>query len=180
MVTVYMTPGYPSRVSIVRHTETEDPRYRLAYNEAVRKIETQERDLAELRGRTAGVLTIAVAITAFLGGFVLNRHNPGIVAEAGIAAFAAVVLSLAYVLRPQRGWKFLLSGRTLVEGWVEDKHPASSVEMLRGLALLLSDNADHNEAKMGRLMWAFEAALVFLGVDTALWLIALAVSPAPH
>lgn len=114
-------------MAIVPRLDAEDERYRFAYDEAVRTVEAQQRLLDELRGRATGVLTIGVAITAFLGGFVLNRSTgrPGVLDIVGIAAFATSGLCLGLVLWPWGNWKFLLSAKTLIDGWIEGQNPAS-------------------------------------------------------
>lgn len=149
-----------------------DGRYQLVYETAKSRIEAQERDVDEMRSRTAAVFTLGIAITTFLGGFVLDRRSPGVLAIVGIILFGVVGILLGAVLWPTK-WKFRLSARTLIDGWVEGDNPATPEELARELALQLDDNAVSNQTKLDRRWLAFQIALGALGAESIVWLVAL-------
>jgi hypothetical protein len=150
-----------------------DERYRIAYEQAVRHIDNQSRSLDEMRIRGATVMTLAVAITAALGGFALHRPHPWSgAAIAGVASFAVTVLALLFLLWPASGWKFNLSARTLIGGWI-DAHDVGEEKMYRELALRLDTNAEANESRMKCRWWALAIGLGGVAVQCVAWLVAL-------
>jgi hypothetical protein len=83
--------------------EPPEAGYALAYGEAQRGLEDQERTVVELRAR-AGTLTAAAAIsTSFFGGQTLLRHHLGVSGWIAIGCFVllgfAVLLIIALVVQ---------------------------------------------------------------------------------
>jgi hypothetical protein len=148
--------------------------YQVAYDEAVRMIDGQERSLDELRSRAGLVLTAGSAVTAFLGGFALSgAHSHALEISAG-GAFAIVAILLLILLWPTGGWKFRLDAKTIIDAYIEGAEPLETPALHRELALRYATNADSNRKKMDWRWWVFEAALVLLASETAIWLLAFA------
>jgi uncharacterized membrane protein YfcA len=148
--------------------------YQVAYEEAVRMIDGQERSLDELRGRAGLVLTAGSAVTAFLGGFALSgTHSHGLEITAG-GVFAVVAVLLLTVLWPTRGWKFRLDAKTIIDSYIEGAPPLKTPALHRELALRYATNAGCNRKRMDWRWWVFEAALILLAIETGAWLLASA------
>jgi hypothetical protein len=87
--------------------------YALAYDEAKRALDEQERVVAELRSR-AGTLIAAAAITSFLGGRILSSHHLHPLAWAAIGCFAFVGITLLALLWPWRDWRFTVNAQSFI------------------------------------------------------------------
>jgi hypothetical protein len=157
-------------------TTVEDGRYRLAFDEAVRRVQAQESQLDELRARAGIMLGVAAAITSLLGALVLSRsHHSGVAAVVALVLFGLSVVAFGLVVWPRENWKFQMSAKTIIEGWIEGEHPAEGNEFHKGLAIQMDANADDNDRKIGPLWRYFEAGAGLLAVETIVWLVALAV-----
>ncbi len=155
-------------------TPVQSDTYQVAYDEAVRMIDGQERSLDELRSRTGLVLTAGSAVTAFLGGFALSgTHSPGLEIAAG-GIFAVVATLLLFLLWPTGGWKFRLDAKTIIDSYIEGPEPLEAPALHRELALRYAKNAGCNRKKMDWRWWVFEAALILLAIETGAWLLAFA------
>ena len=150
-----------------------DERYRIAYDAAVRRVEAQGRDLDEMRTRAAAILTVGVAITAFLGGFVLNRGSINAGGILGIVLFFGVGVALGIVLWP-REWKFHQSAAAMVGEWIDNDPGGDVGRMYRDLALHLDQDAEANATQISWRWTVFEVALALLAADTITWLVVLA------
>jgi hypothetical protein len=154
----------------------EDGRYRLAFDEAVRRVQAQESQLDELRSRAGLMLGVTAAITSLLGALVLSRaHHSTAATIAALVLFGLSVAAFGVVIWPRKGWKFQMSAKTIIEGWIEGDNPAEVNEFHKGLALRMDSNANENDEKIGPLWRCFEAGSALLAVETLVWLIALAV-----
>jgi hypothetical protein len=70
--------------------ESSGDGYALAYREARRGLEDQERSVVELRSRAGALIAAAAITTSFFGGQTLVRHD--------ISAVAWLVVSLGFAL----------------------------------------------------------------------------------
>jgi hypothetical protein len=78
---------------------TADPAgYALAYDEAKRALDEQERVVAELRSRAGTLIAAAAITTSFLGGRILSSHHLHPLAWAAIGCFAFVGITLLVLL----------------------------------------------------------------------------------
>ncbi len=155
----------------------EDPRYRLAYDEALRSIGHQEKALDELRSR-AGLLLAALSVaTSFLGGAAVDAHGFGPMAGVAIGLFAAAGLVLVSLLLPRTGWMFRFDPAAIIGDYVETEEPtkpATISAMHRDLALHLGDNCVANEDRIDRLWRRFQLACTLMVVEVGAWVVALA------
>ena len=82
------------------------PAYELAYEEARRALDGQERALAAFRTRAGIVLSAAAIVTSFLGGQAIGASGFTTLSWVAIAAFAVVGVATLCVLWPEDSWQF--------------------------------------------------------------------------
>lgn len=138
---------------------------RIAYQESVRGLEMQVRELDELRSRTGLLLAAASVVTSFLGAEVLKQDGMTTLAVLAILAFLGVVACTLVILSPRTGWHFVQSAKKLLEDWTGEDSYGDFAAMQRFLAEHLEDEWDHNHEKLGRLYCLFQIAIGLLGVE---------------
>jgi hypothetical protein len=146
----------------------------IVYELALRSLDQQERELAELRSRTNTVIAAAALIASFLGAATI-RENSGLGALTILALVVLVItggLSL-WVLWP-RELRFAIDARATYE----DLYPLldDPAEAQLRVAYGGRDRYTRNKESIDQLELAFQAAVLMLGVQTVLWALALAVS----
>jgi hypothetical protein len=141
------------------------------YETALTRVAAQEQDLNEIRQRAATVGTFGVAATGLLGAFVLNKHPHDVLGLIALLVFVLAVIALGFVLFPRKEWKFRLSATTMAAHYRTDAGGPDFGE----LAVELDNGADENQGKLNDLMGWFGKAVILLGLETALWLVALVV-----
>jgi hypothetical protein len=156
--------------------DADDPRagaYELAFDEAGRALDAQERTVSELRSR-GGVLIAAAAIaTSFFGARAFGDGPSTTWTWIAVAAFATVGLCVLAVLWPRSDWSFNASASDIIAGYVEPD-ALSLPEIHRDLALHRSAAYDGNARQLGTLFLVFRVGLVLLVVEVAAWIVALA------
>jgi hypothetical protein len=95
------------------------PAYELAFVEAGRALDAQERAVNELRSR-AGVLVAAAAVTtSFFGGRVLTAQEQHGATWIAIGAFGAVGVAVLAVLWPRHDWELSADARDVIAEYIE-------------------------------------------------------------
>ena len=147
--------------------------YELAFEEAARALDAQERAVNELRSR-AGVLIAAAAITtSFFGSRgVTGDHLSGWV-WAAVGTFIVVGGCVLLVLWPRSDWSFSASAADIIAEYIEPD-PVALPDVYRDLALHRAAAYDRNARQLGRLFTVFRVGLVVLVVEVAAWVVALA------
>lgn len=151
--------------------------YKLAYDEARRLLDSQERAQAGFRTRAGVVLSAAAIVTSFLGGQALTAHGFTTLAWLAIAAFAVLGIAALCVLWPDDKWEFEAVPSELLATYAERPDGAHAPVYVthRELALHMERSYSHNELQRLQWMrWAFRTAVVALVVEVALWLVNLA------
>jgi hypothetical protein len=153
--------------------EHRAPAYELAFAEAGRALDAQERAVNELRSR-AGILIAAAAITtSFLGGGATRGDRSGVGVSVAIVSFALVGATVLVVLWPRHDWQFGTSPKDLIAQYVEPETlPLALVH--RDLALHRAASFTGNATQLRWLFRAFRLGLVALLVEVGAWLVALA------
>jgi hypothetical protein len=146
--------------------------YALAFDEAGRALDGQERTVNELRSR-AGVLIAAAAITTSFFGARAITGELSTTVWCAVVAFALVGASVLVVLWPRSEWQFSASATDLIATYIETDVPASLPQIHRDLALHRSASYDRNARQLRMLFGAFRAGLVLLVVEVGAWMIAL-------
>jgi len=88
--------------------------YALAYDEAKRALDQQERVVSELRSRAGTLIAAAAITTSFLGGRILTSHHLHPLAWAAIGCFAFVGVTLLALLWPWRDWRFTVNAQSFI------------------------------------------------------------------
>lgn len=149
-----------------------DLEYELAFEEAGRALEQQERAVYELRAQ-GGVLVAAAAITTSLFG---SRAVSGGLTAAGwcaMSAFALVGASVLVVLWPRRDWEFGANATDVIATYIETAAPVALDRIHRDLALHRAASHVRNAAELRVLAVALRLGLLLLVVEVAAWVVAL-------
>jgi hypothetical protein len=150
--------------------------YALAYDEAKRALEEQDRVVTELRSR-AGVLMAAAAITtSFLGDRILSGSHVHPLAWIAIGCFVALGLTVLILLWPWRDWKFTINAQSFIQSYLEpeDDDPLDLAAIHRDLALHMAASWKKNERQLRWLFVAFRVAAMLLVGEIVFWVLALA------
>jgi hypothetical protein len=155
--------------------ETADPRKRLAFDESVRALNLQSSVLDDLRART-GILLSATSLTAtFVGARALDE---------GFATWSCIALGFFVatggfclgVLWPRGEWGFTFNAKTIIDGYVSSKEPATLDEMHVEFAQINQENWRTNDERLKWLFWSFRLAVLTLVLQVPCWLVAIAES----
>ena len=157
--------------------------YELAYTEARRALDDQERVVSELRTR-AGVLIAAAAITtSFFGNEALTRASIGYASWLAIGCFCLLGFTVMAILWPRRDWMFSVNARAFIATYLEpygpepygpDAEPMALPMIHRDLALHMEDSFDSNRRQLRVLMGSFRAGAVLLLAEVVAWVVAIA------
>lgn len=151
-----------------------DAAYELAYEEARRALDEQERAVVELRSRAGQLIAAAAITTSFFGGQALHGriHAFG---WAAIRCFVGLSLSVLAILWPRRDWEFVLSPAQFIGTYVEPEEgdPLGLPAVHRDLALHMGHSADLNRAQFGWLTGAFRLGAILLVAEVVAWVVAL-------
>jgi hypothetical protein len=156
-------------------TRSADPEaYRLAYEEARRALDEQERAVFELRSRAGQLIAGAAIATSFFGGQALHGrvHPFGWVA---IGCFVALSIAVLVILWPRRDWEFNLSPAQFIGIYVEPPHdePLGLPTIHRDLALHMGNSAELNRDQLRWLAVSFRVGAVLLVAEVVSWVIVL-------
>ncbi|MDP9345890.1 MAG: hypothetical protein M3P44_09220 [Actinomycetota bacterium] len=146
----------------------------IVYELALRSLDQQERELAELRARTNTVIAAAALIASFLGAAAIREHG-GLSAGSVVALVILVLtggLSL-YVLWP-RELSFAFDARATYAELYPLLDTVSEAQLR--VAYSARDRYRSNKTAIDRLEVAFQVAVLALGLQTVLWALALAVA----
>lgn len=99
-------------------SEPDAEAYRLAYEEAKRALEEQERAVVELRARAGTLIAAAAITTSFFGGQALGPHVRPF-AWVAIGCFIALGIGVVAILWPRRDWEFVLSPSQFIATYLE-------------------------------------------------------------
>lgn len=91
----------------------------LAFDEAKRALDEQERVVAELRSRAGTLIAAAAITTSFRGGRILSPHHLHPLAWAAIGCFAFVGITLLALLWPWRDWRFTVNAQSFIQTYLE-------------------------------------------------------------
>jgi hypothetical protein len=153
------------------------PAYELAYEEARRALDGQERALMAFRTRAGVVLSAAAIVTSVLGGQAISASGFTTLSWLAIAAFAILGFAALCVLWPDDNWQFEAIPNQVIATYIErdDGIDVPLHAIHRDLALHMENSYSSNERRRLRpLRWAFRIAVIALVAEVAIWLIELA------
>ena len=150
--------------------------YRLAYQEATRALDEQERAVDELRARAGTLFAAAAIATSFFGGQVLHRGHVPAMAWVAIGCFVALGGAILAILWPRRDWEFALSPTLLISTYIEPAagNPVDLPAIHRDLALHMDRSATQNREQLRVLMAVFRGGVALLVIEMIAWVIVLA------
>jgi hypothetical protein len=140
---------------------------------ALRSLDQQERELAELRARTNTVIAAAALIASFLGAAAIERAGGVSGWAIGALVVFGVTGGLSLLVLWPRELRFAFDARRTYD----ELYPLSGnvAEAQLRIAYSARDRYVENKAVIDRLELAFQAAVLTLGAQTLLWALALAV-----
>ena len=146
--------------------------YQLAFDEAGRALDAQERTVNELRSRASVGVAAAAVATSFFGGRVLTGDTPRASRWIAIGAFGVIGVTVLTVLWPRHDWEFSANARDLITEYVEPENVALTL-IHRDLAIHRANSHAKNARQLGALFFAFRIGLVCLVVEVIAWVVAL-------
>lgn len=149
--------------------------YELAFSEARRALEDQERVVNELRTR-AGVLIAAAAMsTSFFGGAAIADRTLGVTGWIGVLSFVLLGGTVVSVLWPRQDWTFTVDAEDFIAEYLEplDADPLDLVGIHRDLALHMARSHKDNREQLRRLLAALRAGVLLLVAEVLAWVAAL-------
>lgn len=154
--------------------EIDPAAYLLAYDEAKRALDEQERAVFELRSRAGQLIAGAAITTSFFGGQAL-RHHLHPMGWIAVGCFVALSVAVLVILWPRRDWEFNLSPAQFINIYVEpaDTEPLDLPSIHRDLALHMGTSAGKNRKQLRWLTAAFRVGAVLLVAEVISWVIVL-------
>lgn len=151
--------------------------YALAYGEAQRGLEDQERTVVELRARAGTLIAAAAITTSFFGGQTLIRHDIGAFGWAAIGCFVLLGFAVLLILWPRRDWEFSLAPSEFIATYLEpaEGDPLEIHLIQRDLALHMGRSAELNRRQLRILMMAFRLGVLLLVTEVLAWFVALVI-----
>jgi hypothetical protein len=150
----------------------DSDRYTLALDEARRALDRQADDVAGLRQRTTGLVSVGGLAAAFIGGLAVRDNAPlSVWTAVGVLAFAALLAVAVFALWPR---KFVFTQHSdQVVGWVDNDGSATAGDIARDLALHLTIQYGRNAPKVDRLTDFYTVGLALLVVEIVAMLLDL-------
>jgi hypothetical protein len=149
--------------------------YALAYREARRGLENQERSAIELRARAGALIAAAAITTSFFGGQMLGVRDLGVAGWVAICCFVSLGFSVLAVLWPRRDLEFELAPEEFIAAYLEP--PAGSALephlIERDLALHMGRSNERNRRQLRTLTAAFRLGALLLVAEVLAWIVAL-------
>jgi hypothetical protein len=149
--------------------------YALAYREARRELEDQERFVGELRGRAGTLIAAAAIATSFFGGQTLTEHGVGAVGWVAIGCFVLLGFTVLLMLWPRRDWAFSLGPEDFIATYLEpvDGNPMELHLVERDLALHMGHSIELNREQLYALVTTFRFGTLLLVIEVLAWVVAL-------
>ena len=145
----------------------------VVYEQAVRAVEQQVRQVDELRSRAAIILAASGVVTGFLGRSAVEA-GPGPFGFLAIVAFVVSALATIWVLLPRwDSWEFSIDAKALAPYFLNDAKPEPPDALFKYLAHAIQDDFEHNRGLLDRLYVGFTWACCALAVEVVLWFLAL-------
>jgi hypothetical protein len=142
----------------------------IAYQESMRSLDGQARDLASVRAHVSIALSAAGIAAAFLGAQADGRGPAYWIAA---AAFALLALVTVLVYRPvDFPWGF--DGHKLVTEYVDPKPRPAPAFVMRELAVHAADNYQVNRRTLDRLWRRQSQALLLFAIEVVALLVNIA------
>jgi hypothetical protein len=155
--------------------EREARGYELAYDEARRGLDDQERVVSEMRARAGALIAAAAITTSFFGAQAIQESRVSVAAWIAIGCFVGVGLCVLAVLWPRHDWEFALSPSLFIATYLEpaEEEPLELWSIHRDMALHIGASAEKNRRQLRWLMIAFRAGALLIIAEVIAWIAAL-------
>jgi hypothetical protein len=157
--------------------DESDPRGALVYAEAIRTLESQARQLDEIRNR-AGILLAASSIaTSFLAKMILPKDgdNLSILSTLAGLTFLFAAGLCVWLLLPRGKWRFRMDGAKAIRVALDARPQPPLVKIHRDFSKQMDSWATANETELLKMLDRFGWASAALGIEVALWVADLVV-----
>jgi hypothetical protein len=135
----------------------------IAFDEAVRALDKQEKVLEELRARTGLLLAASSLAASLFGRAAFDDLNPVAIGVIALLAFLISLGASLSVLLPRSSFVFSLGGTAVYEGLYEFGDDIDEVH--RRLTYDLQRFWDDNDTRLKPLINGFRVAAIALGVE---------------
>jgi hypothetical protein len=148
------------------------PAYALAFVEAGRALDAQERAINDLGSRASVLMATAAVTTSFFGGSVLAEGRQSPATWVAVACFVAVSVLVLGVLWPQHDWMSQADSALIVAAYIEQRRlPVALIH--RDLTLHRARSYATNRKRLAPLLVLLRVAFAALAVEVAAWVVAL-------
>jgi len=137
-------------------------------------LDKQDAVLSELRARTGTLLAASSIVASFLGATAIGRHGLSVWSVLALVGLGASLGLCVWILLPRSDLSFSVDGPRVYEELYEFKD--EPLEVHHRLAYDLRRRHGENQRTVERLFGLFRLACAALGLELALWALALAVT----
>jgi hypothetical protein len=149
--------------------------YKVAYDEAVRALSEQKDAIESVRSRAGVLLSITALTTSVLGAPALKGGGSSIFSWLALLSFAVVAGTSIAILWPHH-WEFVVSPRSVVEGYAGAAEDVPAERLYRDLSLCMHGSVIKNHQGLKSLAARFQVASALLVIEVVLWVAAIATS----
>ena len=142
---------------------------KLAYDEAVRTTQAQQKAISELRSRTGLLITAASISTSFLGSSAANGQDGFPLRFLWAMVPFAVSLAIAIaIVNPWSSWEFVLDPEEF-DAFASHSHS----EALSRLSRIRSSSAHRNQTKLTVMSYLFATSSMLIMWSIIAWIVLL-------
>jgi hypothetical protein len=150
---------------------SNDPLYKLAYDEVVRALSEQQAMIDSFRTR-AGLLFSASVVTALLlGPQALQGEGAEPVIGLAMLCFLGVAAASLGIFWSRR-WESVVNPREVIDTYIEASEAASVEELHRELSIHMHDSYRDNDEGLDQFALLLQVASGLLTLEVVLWMMA--------
>jgi hypothetical protein len=147
--------------------------YELAFTEAGRALDAQERVVSDLVSRAGLLMAAAAVTTSIFGGQLLAHGHRSVAAWAATAAFVGAGLTVIDVLWPRQRWEFEAKPTNVLTEYIEPAGiPLAMIH--RDLAIHRTVGFHDNANRLRRVHRSLRLGMGLLVVEVVMWVVAVA------
>jgi hypothetical protein len=153
-----------------------DAQYDLAYTEALRALDQQDRVRESYQSRAGTIVAASTIATGFFAPIAWpNRHgNQHTAAVVAVAAFALTVAAVLIAIRPRKGWGFATDPAKIIADYIEHPtEPLTLPQTKRDLALHYGEAYTENNRRLVCIYFWVSVAGFLLFAEMLAWIASL-------
>jgi len=154
--------------------------YKLAFDQGLVALKSQDDDLKGVRQRSALVVTLSGLVASLFGKEALKQPSgPSTILEIGtyewLAILCLIVIFICTILIqwPWKGWIFVNSPKSIISQFAEGCKATDIATTHKCLAEFCDDNFKSNENLIQRLTMCFTVSLLLVIPQLFFWVISL-------